>query len=131
MHEGKMLLVRHAHIAGYVALPGGHVEQGESPEECIIRELQEELGVTPIIGRLLYVNTFVDRGEKQCFEFFFEITNGEAYLDAHNLERSHAHEIAEIVWVSKDDTVRMMPKTLDTDFREGNVLKDGVRFIKD
>lgn len=27
-------------------LPGGHIDESETPEECILREMQEELGLT-------------------------------------------------------------------------------------
>ncbi len=36
-------------------IPGGHSDLGETPEQTLIRELQEELGVTPITWRLVDV----------------------------------------------------------------------------
>lgn len=42
---GRFVLVRHSYKAGWM-LPGGAVERGEPPADAIVRELQEEIGLT-------------------------------------------------------------------------------------
>src|SRR5512142_321512 len=42
---GKIVLVRHSYKSGWM-LPGGAVGRGEPPADAIIRELQEEIGLT-------------------------------------------------------------------------------------
>lgn len=42
---GRVVLVRHSYKSGWL-FPGGAVERGEPPAEAVIRELQEEIGLT-------------------------------------------------------------------------------------
>lgn len=64
LHEGKLLAVRHPHDTSFAALPGGHLEWGEDLKECLSREIVEELGIKPDIGKLFYINTFTQVDNK-------------------------------------------------------------------
>jgi 8-oxo-dGTP diphosphatase len=47
--DGRVLLCKRPqgkHLEGMWEFPGGKVEEGETPEICLIRELNEELGIT-------------------------------------------------------------------------------------
>jgi len=125
------LAVEHPHDKTFVALPGGHLEWGEDLKECLSREIIEELGVKPDIGRLLYVNIFTQIDNKQYVEFFFEIKNGIDYLDTEKLIRSHAHEITKVVWISPTDNIRFLPEQLMKDFKTGEIISNDIRYIKE
>lgn len=47
----------------YLDIPGGYVENGETPYEAAQREVFEELGIKPTIGRLLVADWWEDSPE--------------------------------------------------------------------
>ena len=53
--DGKIFATQRGYVAykDYWEFPGGKIEAGESPEEALIREIQEELATTIRIERFL------------------------------------------------------------------------------
>jgi 8-oxo-dGTP diphosphatase len=67
--SGRVLLVEPTYKPGW-EIPGGVIEQGETPSAACVREIQEELGLDVHIGRLLVVDWAPHpRGEKVLFVF--------------------------------------------------------------
>ncbi|MDD2804018.1 MAG: (deoxy)nucleoside triphosphate pyrophosphohydrolase [Elusimicrobiales bacterium] len=59
--EGKILLAQRRRgdaLGGKWEFPGGKLEPGETPEECLRRELREEFGVETKIGRFVCSSKF-------------------------------------------------------------------------
>lgn len=129
IHEGKLLVVKHTGVAGNAtALPGGKLEFGEDLKKGMERELIEELGVAPVLGRLMYVNNWT-YGDEQNIEFFFEVTNSKEYFDAEVLKGSHSFEISEILWQSPRDEITLLPEKFASDFKNDAVLSDEIKYI--
>lgn len=55
------------------ALPGGHVDAGEVPDNTIIREIQEELGIT--ISGLRHIDFFVHSNGKIVLAYIGTLTS--------------------------------------------------------
>jgi len=94
--DGQVLLLRreNVHGAGSWAVPGGHLEFGESPEECAIRETKEETGidVSNVRFRAITNDVFAAAG-KHYITIFMEGTylSGEPAVNA-------PEELSEVGW---------------------------------
>jgi mutator protein MutT len=71
--SGKLLITqRHAgaHLGGLWEFPGGKREEGETFEECLVRELREELGIEVEVGQLLESLTHAYPEKTVVLKFF-------------------------------------------------------------
>ena len=80
-HGGKLLITqRHAasHLGGLWEFPGGKREPDETFEQCLVREIREELGVEISVGKL-FEEISHDYPEKSVRLKFFlcELISGE------------------------------------------------------
>ncbi|WP_306369386.1 NUDIX domain-containing protein [Nocardiopsis sp. CC223A] len=61
-HLGRVMMVVPSY-KDHRDLPGGYIEHGETPSQAAAREVKEELGITPPLGRLLVVDWAPSRSE--------------------------------------------------------------------
>ncbi|MFC5663570.1 NUDIX domain-containing protein [Kitasatospora misakiensis] len=68
--DDRVLLVKPTYKPGW-EIPGGYLHAGETPSEGAAREVKEELGITPPIGRLLVADwaPHSTEGDKLLFVF--------------------------------------------------------------
>ncbi len=65
-------------LGGYWELPGGKIEPGESPQQCLVREFEEELGVVVEPGEALAMIEFqYDHARVRLHPFFCRRVRGE------------------------------------------------------
>lgn len=96
--DGKILIARRkpgSHLAGCWEFPGGKIEGGESPEECLERELREELGIITKTGGFVAESVY-DYGNKKIrlLAYFVQYLDGDFVLDSHDrIEWVHLSEV--------------------------------------
>lgn len=110
--DGKILAM-HDERSPYFYLPGGRVGMREAAEDAVIREVQEELGVTAKILRPLWLNQ----------AFFTEDVDG---LNYHELCIYYLMDILEIDLLSRGDsfTTKEGNRTHTFEWLEFDRLKD-------
>ena len=94
---GEILICRRAgedSCAGLWEFPGGKLEQGETTEECVVRECVEELGITVKLTGLFDSFSYQYPDRKIQFAFYkAKILSGQVKIKVHQ----------EICWASRKE----------------------------
>lgn len=72
-------------LAGKWEFPGGKIELGETPQECLKREIKEELEVDIAVGNYLGESIYTyPNGEIKLIAYFATILDGDIKLSVHD-----------------------------------------------
>lgn len=112
--NGREVLLVHRPAYGDWTFPKGKVEAGETDEQCAVREVEEETGLTCTLGRELPATEYTDgHGRPKRVRWWaMEIAAGELAFD---------HEVDEARWLSVEDAAATLSYGRD------RVLLDALR----
>lgn len=96
--QGRYLACRRPegkHLGGMWEFPGGKVDPGEAPENALVRELREELGIDVVVGSALATVVWkYDRGEIRLLPYFCTMRDDQT-------PRAIEHE--ELLWCAPEN----------------------------
>lgn len=122
--ENKILLLRRANTSwmeGFYNLPAGHVEEGETPTQCAIRELKEELDIVVSEKDLRYTKTLFRTGKNDDtarVDVVFAVKNWKG--EANNKETS----FDELRWVSRNELPEKTVPLVKTILNEETIYQE-------
>jgi 8-oxo-dGTP diphosphatase len=107
LHEGKVMAAQraaHMDLPGSWEFPGGKIEEGESPETCLIREVREELAIEiRITGSLTPVTHTYPTKTIRLQPFLASWVSGAVQLSEHSQIRWLGREqLLSVDWAPAD-----------------------------
>ena len=126
--EEKIALL-HEKVKNYYSLPGGAIEEGETPEEAIVRECAEEIGVKVRVANFLGVIREVKQHNSLVNDSYCYLV----FKDSGSFDRTfteESEENSEVVWVKfleainliKNSSVNHNPKALSSITRDIEII---------
>lgn len=92
---------------GHWDLPKGKLERGESVQACAVREVSEELGITPpfivcSLDATWHVYEMAGESYGKTTHWFLMISNATVYAP------QAEEQVEEVIWTGIDDALRMV-----------------------
>ncbi len=106
VHEGKIFATQRGYgeFKDYWEFPGGKIEEGETPQEALKREILEELDTAIEVGGLLTTVEYdypTFHLSMQCF--WAEVVSGSLVLKEHEAAKwLDTHELNSVNWLPAD-----------------------------
>ena len=97
--DNRILCVRSKNKALYY-IPGGKREPGETDQQALIREIQEELSVDLLTDTILFAGEFIAQADGKEADIMVKITG---YTAEYQGDLKPAAEIAEMAWLTYAD----------------------------
>ncbi len=118
--DGKVLLARHTYGSGrgMLIVPGGYVENGETPQDAVKREVLEETNVVVKPTRIIAIRF---NSHDWYVAFAADYVSGE--------EKSDHVENSEVVWMDieealqREDVPDLTKKLIECALREGGLVQ--------
>jgi len=123
--EGKILLQRRQGTklwCGFLALPAGHIDEGENAYDAALREAKEELGIEISISDI--IDTFVanrrNKSLQPYYDVYFELKSYKG-----NITIKEPEKCSELIWCDIND----LPNDM-IDFEKDAIAKNmkGIKF---
>lgn len=114
LNEDKKLLVFERNrrygmfgkVHHYYSIPGGGIEEGETPEQAVVRELREEM-LIDIAPQQLIIHQIAIEDQREHFYFLARIISGTPTFNMDSPEAANASlrgkDAFTIAWVELDD----------------------------
>jgi mutator protein MutT len=112
--DSEILLMHRKNEKEYYTFPGGGVEEGETIEQAVLRELQEETTIEATINKLLYHHVYDDDTEQ--YFYLCDYISGEPKLREDSIERKktlQGNNSYNPLWVTIEELKNMLVYPLE------------------
>ncbi|WP_085994522.1 NUDIX domain-containing protein [Oceanobacillus senegalensis] len=119
LFNGKLLIVKRSETnkfgAGTWEMIGGKLQVGEELEDALMREAEEEVGISVIPKRLLYATTINSDPTRQLVFLNYLSTSNK---DIVNLSEEHT----DYIWATKSEARNLLTPKMMHDFEKHHVF---------
>lgn len=134
--DHKVLLVKRAQNPGkgYWTNPGGYIEQLESIEETVVREVKEETGITAKVNRIVALRDLPRQVHNVYIAFAMDYVEGAPIPDGIESDEAGFYSLDEIEEMNVAPFTRWLVKIAFEDVEcglqkdEKTILKDSILF---